>query len=371
MNLGVAVTEAEWFACEKPAPMLTFLRGRVSDRKLRLFACACCRSIQRFIPVGACRDAIEVSSHFADGAASAEQLAKARTAAVAVSDNDRTRSSAAWAACETANPSAHQAALTAADWAADQLHRADPRYSQEERRVQAGFLRDIVGNPFRKFWVASLLRAARNSLIQEIAADIYEGGLQEDMNALADQLEQFGCHSEDVLRHCRCDELHVRGCWVLDRILGFEIEATAPPQPAKTVSERVQEIRRALSEYLGPKKYRRALRKAVAISPGSGLICCPREWDEFVLYHPEHKLELSELADVFAVCTVHGCELTQREVPAGREDPELLGDPNFLQARGTRFPHSHPEESEHGWHQLMWICPECQRLREEWVRSQP
>ena len=53
------MTEAEWLASEDPAAMLTFLtnRGeiidslgqvvseRTSDRKLRLFACACCRLV--------------------------------------------------------------------------------------------------------------------------------------------------------------------------------------------------------------------------------------------------------------------------------------------------------------------------------------
>ena len=36
------MTEAEWLACETPERMLAYLRGRASERKLRLFAVACC-----------------------------------------------------------------------------------------------------------------------------------------------------------------------------------------------------------------------------------------------------------------------------------------------------------------------------------------
>ncbi len=39
------MTEAEWLACADPDPMLKFRRGKVSERKLRLFAVGCCRRV--------------------------------------------------------------------------------------------------------------------------------------------------------------------------------------------------------------------------------------------------------------------------------------------------------------------------------------
>jgi hypothetical protein len=37
---------------------------------------------------------------------------------------------------------------------------------------------------------------------------------------LADALEEAGCQDQEILSHCRSGGEHVRGCWVVDLLLG-------------------------------------------------------------------------------------------------------------------------------------------------------
>src|SRR5947209_3434825 len=62
------MTEAEWLACTAPAPMLTFLRGRVVDRrKRRLLACSFCRLVSHGITAEVWLRLLEAVELFADG----------------------------------------------------------------------------------------------------------------------------------------------------------------------------------------------------------------------------------------------------------------------------------------------------------------
>jgi len=87
---------------------------------------------------------------------------------------------------------------------------------------QAVLLRDIIGNPFRSFAVDSSWLSWRDSTIPKLAQAIYDERAFDLLPILADALEDAGCDNADILNHCRQPGEHVRGCWVVDLLLGKE-----------------------------------------------------------------------------------------------------------------------------------------------------
>jgi hypothetical protein len=54
-----------------------------------------------------------------------------------------------------------------------------------------------------------------------LARTMYESRDFSAMPILADALQDAGCDSDEVLNHCRdTNNTHVRGCWVVDLVLG-------------------------------------------------------------------------------------------------------------------------------------------------------
>src|SRR5215831_8723174 len=66
--------EDQWLTCSDPQMMLEFLRGKASERKLRLFACACSRRISQLMDDAVCRTAVLTAERYADGLAQQEEL---------------------------------------------------------------------------------------------------------------------------------------------------------------------------------------------------------------------------------------------------------------------------------------------------------
>ncbi|MCI0703556.1 MAG: hypothetical protein L0241_20945 [Planctomycetia bacterium] len=88
----------------------------------------------------------------------------------------------------------------------------------EVQYLQTEPLRDIFGNPFRSI---AFNPAWRSSDVMLLARGIYDEKAFDRMPILADALQDAGCDNEDILNHCRdTNQVHVRGCWVVDLVLG-------------------------------------------------------------------------------------------------------------------------------------------------------
>jgi hypothetical protein len=88
-------------------------------------------------------------------------------------------------------------------------------------------MREVFGNPFRPSPPSPAVLAWNDATVVRLARAAYEerqmpeGVLDNGRLAvLADALEEAGCTDSDIPAHLRGPGLHVRGCWVVDPILG-------------------------------------------------------------------------------------------------------------------------------------------------------
>jgi hypothetical protein len=112
-----------------------------------------------------------------------------------------------------------QAAESLARWV-DEHNELNEGVWQSERAEQARLLRCIFGNPFRPMQADGAWLRWNDATIVKIAEAIYEERCFGDLPILADALEDAGCDNADLLAHCREPGEHVRGCWVVDLLLG-------------------------------------------------------------------------------------------------------------------------------------------------------
>jgi hypothetical protein len=228
------MTEAEWLAIPDVSTMLKHLRGRARPRKFRLFACACCRRIWEALTPNA-RRAVEQAERYADRAIRLEQLKAARP-------DFRDEAGAphwasVWAARAAAAPRnmAGAAAAAASHCRSLSAAAACPREAYPDFQTWNGALHQVVvaeggrqrdllcevfGNPFRPPTVEAAWLAWHGGTVPRLAQGVYDEGRFADLPVLADALEEAGCTDADVLGHCRSGGEHVRGCWVLDLLLG-------------------------------------------------------------------------------------------------------------------------------------------------------
>jgi hypothetical protein len=261
------MTEKEWMECTDPMPMLEFLTEEASKRKCRLFGVAGCRRwwhlldvhhckklVEVGVPLGcedlesipleSCRNAIEMAERAADEQVPSEELSAISQSAFAFQfpaeyycacfgsgpfDGELVASGeAAFAAHYASWPDAAifagaagvvwNTAQAAGFVLTKEFGPPNEAGMAAERRCQCDLLRDIFGNPMRPTGIKASWLTTNNVL--SLAEFIYANRTFDQMPELADSLERAGCTNQDVLLHCRQQGNHVRGCWVVDKILG-------------------------------------------------------------------------------------------------------------------------------------------------------
>jgi hypothetical protein len=225
------VTEGEWLAATDSQALLDFLRpsGGPGERRLRLFAAACCRRVWHLLADELGRKAVEMVERRADGLAGAEDRAAVDDLRLAVlrvpHDAAGVALVCAGVAAILSNPAQaakDASALAALAWAA-----ASGVADAGEAARQCQLLRDIFANPFRRQAPVDPAVLVRDGwAAHRLAEGAYrerprpDGALDGDRLAvLADALEDAGCRHEDILTHLRSPGPHVRGCWAIDLLL--------------------------------------------------------------------------------------------------------------------------------------------------------
>jgi hypothetical protein len=239
----IVMDENEWLVCRDQASMLELLRGKASDRKLRLFACACCHAIDHLLTDERLPHTLQIAEQFAEGQATTEDRQAARRQAERICRQSQVipgrnpymilaaRDAAAAVTC-AASKMAYFAAASAAQSVVRAMMRAalagrrnislsepgEVATGHIVRKTQATLLHDLFGPlPLRPI---SLDAALLTPTVTALALSIYTDRNFSDLPVLADALEESGCTSEEILSHLRGPGPHCRGCWPLDLILG-------------------------------------------------------------------------------------------------------------------------------------------------------
>lgn len=229
------MNEIDWLAGADPLAMLDFLGPRATDRKLRLFACACVRRFWSDLRYPIPREAVALAERLAEGMATPAEVEAMRPQAELSAGNAPEFEQFAYnAAAATLAEQALDAARTAREGirqhvvriiAIEMIYGEDEAWavaqaSERESRRQVALLNELFGNPFRPVVVEPHWLAWNNGVVVSMAHEIEEAQRFVELPYVADALMDAGCGDETLLRHLRQTEGHLRGCWALDALLG-------------------------------------------------------------------------------------------------------------------------------------------------------
>jgi hypothetical protein len=215
------MTESDWLTETDYHRHIEYVENRLSPRRARLLAVAFCRARLGEFDGAGMRAALEAIERYADGAATRAEVEETRSWAriTAVQSTDKfDREERATARFHSLRNEFAWAVAFAAQSPLPLL-----KIVQYAEGVAAGhaamraLVWDVAGNPFRP---VEFDPAWRTETVLALARQMYEAREFNAMPILADALQDAGCASDDLLTHCRADCVHVRGCWVIDGVLG-------------------------------------------------------------------------------------------------------------------------------------------------------
>jgi hypothetical protein len=199
------------------------------DRKHRLLACGLCRQVVPLVERPALRSVLDVSEAFADGLVTASELARARYGASQIAES-RTKCPAKKRFASAVAKAASLALPSSLNW----FKTIDPAIVDRISRALCNGLDLLAGDgvappqlprygalfddvvPHR----VTCCPEWRTSTAVAIARWMYDAREFSAMPILADALQDAGCDSDELLDHCRGPGPHIRGCWVIDLLLG-------------------------------------------------------------------------------------------------------------------------------------------------------
>jgi hypothetical protein len=213
------INALEWNQCIDPDRMLWALWNRASARKLRHFAVECLRLNHDPRDEGF-RDFIEAIGRFADGQASIEEVQEARYETWETVEFVTGHLEGLYLPSRSGEAATPNQLLRVISPMLDRSGYIRGGDEEWEGRQQCGLLREIFGPDPRR--LVSVEPAWLTPTVLTMARGIYAENGFDLMPVLGDALEDAGCNDDGILAHCRQAEGHVRGCWVVDLLLGKE-----------------------------------------------------------------------------------------------------------------------------------------------------
>lgn len=215
------MTEQDWLSATIPSEMLRWAHGRYSDRKYRLYGCASLRRLWDELPDERSRYAVVAAERYVDMQINQHELREAQLEACDA--YEEAPSGLAEAALLVAGPLDAERLENLARGIAYVAEGELAEIAQtwvERRRWQCELLRDILGNPFRPTLIGNGCRTWSQGFVIRLAQMIYDEQRGEDMPMLGEALHLAGCTNAHILEHCQSKGPHVRGCWLIDDLLG-------------------------------------------------------------------------------------------------------------------------------------------------------